>query len=292
MPLTAPFCIDVIEAYRALSRALEAASAAIQSDSALPGWMHALEYPLLQAHNGRTEAINLIGQNQYLDNQEGRSILIGMGLFGASDNTLKVLHELNAKKRAFKQAILQLKADRDNERLHRVFEALLSTERHGNTQAALKRSGMARLHLKQCYRQIPILEQRPLKVSWSWANTRSIKRITKADAVALLKKKGDDPGIQRQLMQVESLRPQEQIAIVQNLAPHLRTNVVFETADGLERKMLKGSLPLFYPASAGEPLPEVVLPKPKNSERQKRSDIKIDPEPFLPAIRGHRYQAA
>jgi hypothetical protein len=288
--------IAVIESFRVLSLELEALLPLIvEADKDLPAWMEPLPYPALRNENPREAACRLYRQNTYLEDQEGREILFGVGLIGARPDTLKQAQALNLAKAQFKASIQALKAQKlafTDDWLREAFLGLFDSLRHEFTATALTAAGLSRLHLKQCYRQLPLLEKQPLKVSWSWANTRSIKRISKADAIALLQKKGEDPGIALQIDKVQAMNPGECIAIVQELAPHLRTNLVYPgMAEAVDRAMTKGSLPLLYPAQPGDPLPKVIPPKAtRNPERQTRSDLKIDPEIYLPAIRGHRYR--
>lgn len=284
--------IDVIEAFKAIQIHLNHLQERMLQDTGLPAWLAPLPYPGLKNDDPREASMRLYRQTTYLDDQEGREILIGVGLLGCSEATLEQARELNLAKKQFKLAIQRLKAQKlslTDDWLREAFIGLFESFRHDFTATALEAAGLSRLHLKQCYRQIPVLDRRPLKVSWSWANTRSIKKISKTDAIALLNKKGNDQGIIQQIEKVQALRAGESIAIVQELAPHLRTNVVYSSD---ERVMMKGSLPLLYPAACGEALPIIIPPKAvKNGERQTRSDMKIDAEVFLPAIRAHRYLA-
>jgi len=283
----------VLESFQSLQQHLNFLSELLPQDSKLPAWLEPLPYPSLKSDNPREATCRLYRQLTYLDDQEGREILLGVGLIGVSKKTLEQAHALNMAKKQFKQAVQALKAQKlslTDDWLREAFIQLFETFRNDYTATALEAAGLSRLHLKQCYRQIPILDKRPLKVSWSWANTRSIKKISKKDAIELLNKKGDDLGIQSQISKVHAMSAGECIAIVQELAPHLRTNIVYPGVDEVDRVMMKGSLPLLYPAQFGEELPVIIPPKPiKLGERQTRSDMKIDPEVYLPAIRGHRY---
>jgi hypothetical protein len=282
--------ITVLESFKKLHSELAELQSFILEDAHLPCWLEPLPYPALKHDNPREAVNRLLRQNTYLDGQEGREILIGVGLIGSSAKTLEQAANLNLAKKQFKLSIQTLKAQKlklTDDWLREAFIGFFENIRHEFTSLALEAAGLSRLHLKQCYRQIPALNKRPLKVSWSWANTRSIKKISKLDAIALLNKKGNDFGIQQQIEKVHGLHATESIAIVQELAPHLRTNIIFSPDD---RFMTKGSLPLLYPATLGEALPQVIPPKLiKQSERQTRADLKIDPEVFLPAIRGHKY---
>ncbi len=288
------FHLAVIDAFAALCDALQAATLSIEQDKHLPAWMQPLDAAPLRHTHQHTQCIRLLKQLEYIDEQEGREILIGVGIFAASQKTLDTLHALNTCKSAFKYAIQNLKCQSiktDDQALFHAFQALLSQHRHTETDHTLSRGGLSRLHLKQCYRQIPILNSRPVKVSWLWANTKSIKKISKKQAIALLEKKGNDEGILAQINKVSRLKESEHIAIVQTLAPHLRTNIVMPNETESARHMLKGSLPLFYLHEDNTELPKIVPPKTvkKQENRPTRSDVKIDPEVFLPAIRGHLY---
>lgn len=286
--------LDVINTFRDVCDALRAASTLIHADSDLPGWMKPLDTPILRDANIHLQSTRLLHQLEYLDEQEGREILLGVGVFAVRQATLDALHHLNTTKSAFKYAIQNLKSQAiktDDQALSHAFRALLSKTRHDETHQSLDTTGMVRLHLKQCYRQIPLLEARPIKVSWCWANTRSIKRISTAQALALLEKKGNDAGILAQIDKVAALPSGTPIAIVQELAPHLRTNVLMPQGAQTERRMLKGSLPLFYVHEEGTDLPMIRLANDtrKQENRPRRNDVKIDPTVYLPAIRGHLY---
>jgi len=161
----------------------------------------------------------------------------------------------------------------------------------------LHRIGLSRLHLKQCYRLIPYFEKRPDKITWTWANTRSIKRITVLEADALLLKQGEDNRIAWQRQKLAQLSQDEPLAVVQELAPHLRANVVFRDNEKATptRKMIKGPVPIFY--AEHNCLQPNLLPcfrppkekKAKDKDRLTRNDMKLEPNLFLPAIRAHRY---
>lgn len=289
-------CIDVINSFRELNSSLGLVTHAIcEIDKDLPGWFQ--EPPALDlapSLSNREKACALLRQLEYLDSQKPREILVGAGLFAASQTTIDALAALNTAKNNFKRAILKLKAAKistSDEFLTNSFESLLSV-RNKELATTLTRMGMARVHLKQCYRRVPYFLVRPSKVSWTWANTRSIKKINKEDALLMLQKGGQDQGIMRQIQLLQGIPSTEKLAIVQELAPHLRANLVFPGSDGNTRLMVKGPVPLFYLHEDNLVLPDFVPPgakKGKDKERTVRKDVKINPEPFLPAIRAHRY---
>ncbi|MGJ3494328.1 hypothetical protein PsalN5692_02682 [Piscirickettsia salmonis] len=288
MTLEAELRIDVINSYEALTHALSALKVSIDNDQHLPSWV--------EDHSAtpRQTSYQAISQLEYLSDQPPKETLLYTGLIGASSHTLDCAKHVNQTKEQFKQAMLALKAAKvavHDPILLSHFERHLQ-ERSANTRASLQKMGLARLHLKQCYRKIPILDERPQKISWTWAHTRAIKRLSAADCIILLQKKGKDPGILQQLERAKQLHTDTPLAIIQELAPHLRANVVFAKGQSKNRIMLKAPLPVFYPHQVGDTFPQIKAAgskQPKNPLRAQRTDVKIDPEPFLPAIRAHRY---
>ncbi len=292
-------CIDVINSFKVLQRSLQTVTEHVcVLDKDLPAWFQAppsLAMPLYA--NTRQQACILMQQLEYLDTQQPREILVGAGIIACSNETIIALQELNNAKNTFKQAILKFKAAKvatDHDLISQNFEALLA-QRDPSFASNLRRMGLSRIHLKQCYRKIPYYLLRPNKISWTWANTRSIKRISVQEAEALLRKHTQDAGIERQIKLVQGLDRNETLAIVQDLAPHLRANLVLPDGNSTKRAMVKGPVPIFYLADDDLTLPELTQPgikRGRNKERVIRSDVKINPEPFLPAIRAHRYYEA
>lgn len=282
----------VLDAFEMLMQGLGTLSEHIRQDSDRVAWIHA-EATLGPTLAFREKVIEVIHQVYYAPGQLPREITVCAGLVGASADTLALAERVNQLKIHFKQRVLALKENksftRQPEATAQFSEILM---RFPTTATALRNIGLARLHLKQCYRQIPLLPHAPSKISWTWAHTRSIKKISRDMALQLLHKRGDDIGIQLQIQKLSTLSPHEPLAIVQELAPHLRANVVFERSDGVTRCMIKGPVPIFFPADPATPLPQFCAPVPrkeKNQHRSTRSDVKLDPIVFLPAIRAHRY---
>lgn len=286
--------LDVLDAFLALTESLTQLNEGIRQDSDRIAWTQSdLEYSDYKNHAPREKVISVINQLHYLPEQPPREIVVCAGFLGASQLTLEKARNVNLCKNRFKQAILELKSIKlsanDPNLLAGFSEILL---RSPSTSNALRNVGLSRLHLKQCYRKIPILEAPPAKISWTWAHTRSIKKISLSTAQSLLLKRGNDSGIEIQLKKLGSLAPNETLAIVQELAPHLRANIVFHLPEGDKRIMIKGPIPIFFPAEPNAPYPQFTAPVKKcdkNQMRSTRSDVKLDPQVFLPAIRAHRY---
>lgn len=254
--------------------------------------MDPLLFPLYQSCP-RDKSVAIISQLQYLDHQAPREIIVCAGFIGASESTLALAKCVNECKDYFKAMVLSLKSAKiplNDPELIEHFDPILVNAAHHRQQ--LKKMGLARLHLKQCYRKIPILPKAPQKISWTWANTRSIKKISITEATLKLHQKGNDVGIQLQLQKLNSLSPYESLAIVQDLAPHLRANLVFQQGNMIQRKMIKGPMPIFFPCDHQTALPDFKPPTPKkgrDENRMIRCDVRLEPTPFLPAIRAHRY---
>jgi hypothetical protein len=283
---------QVTDALETMLLSLDVLGEALLEESALMAWVmdgNAL-FNFPDHFSAREKIIQILTQFEYLSTQAPREIVVCAGFVGASLETLEIIRKLNDQKDEFKRTILALKKVKPS--LHED-DFLLSHKRSLPTANNLRKMGLARLHLKQCYRKIPILTSAPLKISWTWANTRSIKRITILEAEKLLRKRNIfDEGIALQLKKLSSLPSNETLAIVQDLAPHLRANLVMEPCQARERIMVKGSVPIFFPASLNQPWPEFKPPKiktAKDSARVIRNDVRLEVLPFLPAIGAHRY---
>jgi len=297
MPLESELRIQVIESFKAILQSLAVLREhMLEIDADLPVWFAPPPYLLFNSETGlREKAFRLLAQLEYIDGQDPREILVGPGLIAASEKTLLAIESLNAVKNEFKKAMISLKAHHPNNKdpfLNESFEALLES-RPNITQEVLRKIGLARLHLKQTYRRIPYFSTRPTKVSWTWANTRAIKRISVQAAEIKLKKMGSDIGIEQQLTKLYTLQQDEPLAIIQELAPHLRANVVLPiNAHDTKRMMVKGPIPLFYLHEPHTGLPDIRPPgskKGRDQNRPIRSDVLIDSTPFLTAIHAHRY---
>ena len=259
MLLTSNYRIHVLEAYQTIETLLHQLYNALQADSLLGTWVQEFSHNnelLLHHVNPRERAFNIINQLEYLPLQAPKEIIVCAGFLGASEATLQIVQQLNAAKDAFKKTILALKANKislQDEFLNNQFSQAYP-QRDVETARLLKKSGLARLHLKQCYRKLPILATAPLKIGWTWAHTRSIKKITVAQAYEKLcqkAQKNHDIGIQLQIKKLMSLPEKTPLAIVQELAPHLRANVILEDEQGFQkRRMIKRIDAYFLPGPA------------------------------------------
>lgn len=285
--------IDLLIRFEKLLAQLDAFCIAVRQDSELPAWVSRTEAELVENMDMRLKAIQLYRALWYEDSQDGRETLTCPGVVGASMATLAVAHACNTAKDEFKSVVLALKSLGRTEMrsgiadLHRRWETVA---------AAMRRMGVARLNLKQAYRHIPLLEQRPLKVGFTWSKQgRVIQRTSVATARRLLEQRVETPQIRLELQRLAGISGSEPLARVRSVCPHLRANIVFPEAGHPEvlRRLMQAPLPILVPLQHGERLPEfvAVTPEPPVSLRLRRADVRIEDEPFLPSIRLYRYRS-
>ncbi|MGM0784267.1 MAG: DNA replication terminus site-binding protein [Pseudomonadota bacterium] len=229
----------------------------------------------------------------YQDGQDGRATRSHVGLVAADDTLLERVAMVNAAKAEF--AALLARIREAHPPLIAEIKAVLPF-RHPELHQHLRGSGLARLHLKQCWRAIPVAEAPVARVRLAWYTSgRSIKRLTVREAEQkLLALDTDAPHVRIQLHKLAGLPSSEPLAQVQGQAPLMRANLFFTEplADGRTRRALNVALPVFVPAPRGR-LPDRNEPPatpPETRTRARRRDERLESEPFLPSLRIHRYR--
>lgn len=284
---TSSLGITLLESYRHLLTAVADIASAVGGETRLPVWVALSEAEHQQQLSPRAKAAGLYQALWYQDGQEGRETLTCPGIVGADAATLALARQCNAAKDAFKRAVLALKtlprpqANRLMEDLHQRAEPV---------SRAMRRMGAARLNLKQAYRHIPLLEQRPEKIGFTWSNQgRTIQRTTVAEARRLLERRAESPEVNQALAALARVPEHEILARVRSVCPHLRANLLFPGSG--QRRLMQAPLPIMIPLRVGEHLPEFVPVgvEPSGQQRLRRSDVRIEDQPFLPLIRVHRY---
>ncbi len=228
----------------------------------------------------------------YRDGQDGRETRSRHGLVMINDQISEQIKLCNERKDAFRAIVQKTQKALETSQFNEHLGALGT--RHSALRESLHFSGLSRVHLKQCYRHIPVLEAAPLKVGFSWyTNGRSIRRLSVDEAEQKLLALGEDKAhIQIQLNKLHGLPATQGIAQVQTLAPVVRANLVYPDSHSRQRQAMNVALPLMIP---GELLPEfnqIASEPPAERTRQRRSDQKVSDDPFLPSIRVHLYHAA
>lgn len=274
--------VELIDSLNSLHQALLLFSQQL-SMSTLPFWL-----PGPTAAN-LPQAATLYTDIWYQDGQDGRTTLSQHGIIGANSPLIDATLGLNQAKANFQKLATQYRLSQASDLLEQLHQ------RSEKIAALLHQHGAARLHLKQCYRQIPLLTQRPNKIGFSWYTSgRSIRKLTPTEAEEkLLKMDIDQPHIQQQLQAIGNLRPSDMLAQIQNQVPVMRANMIWKNQDQVVRKARNTSLPIIIALDDDNPcLPaynEPPLIPPETRSRLERSDLKIDPQPFLPSLRAHRY---
>ncbi|WP_114416387.1 DNA replication terminus site-binding protein [Marinospirillum perlucidum] len=251
-------------------------------------WMLGADNP--QASQERL--INSLLDLWYLDGQDGRVTRSYPGLVAASEATWELLGEVNQAKVAFSHCLDQLRKSCPDE-IPEARQRL--AERHQALHAHLSEQGLARLHLKQSWRQLPGCDRPLEQIRFSWYSSgRSIRRISHQEAeYRLLQMNADADHIQIQLKKLAALRPGEPLAQVQKQAPLMRANLFYadQRPGEPERKAFNIALPLFVLSPEGQ-LPAFNQPSPQppaQRSRAQRSDNRLEEDAFLPSIRVYRY---
>ncbi len=227
----------------------------------------------------------------YVDGQDGRETRSCFGLVSARLDQVKLAKQINTYKNTFKVLVGELKKFDGHSWLE--LKSKLNM-RHSEIHKQLHFSGLSRLHLKQTWRTIPVLDRRPVRAGLNWYTSgRSIKKISVLEAQAALEQMDtSSPHILVQLKQLGNLSPSTPLAKVQTQAPVMRANLIFDDSLGPNRLAMNVSLPILFLDLNDDGLPIHNLPDfdaPLERRRAVRSDRRIEDEPFLASIRVHLY---
>ncbi|MFC7367841.1 MULTISPECIES: DNA replication terminus site-binding protein [Vreelandella] len=225
--------------------------------------------------------------------QDGRETRNYIAVIAANDELINEFHTINHAKSHISDLLTRIKQAEPNA-LNDVKSRL--PRRHPSLNEVLRKSGFARLHLKQCWRHIPIAPAPVSRVRLAWYSSgRSIKRVSVQEAEhKLLQLDSDAPHVRIQLNKLAGIPSNEVLAQVQTQAPLMRANLFFvePLADGHTRRAHNIAMPLIVPANEGR-LPHLKAPSdtpPTTRTRAKRRDEKLEDEPFLPSLRIFRYR--
>ncbi len=283
--------ITLLDCFEELLTQLDAFCSAVRRD-VLPVWVSRTEAELQESLDMRLKAIQLYRALWYEGSEDGRETLTCPGIVGASPETLIAAQTCNTAKDAFKTAVLALKT------LGRIEMKAAMTDLHRRQESitvAMRRMGAARLNLKQAYRHIPLLVERPLKIGFTWSRQgRVIQRTRLADVRRLLEQRVETPQVLLERQRLAEISSDEVLAQVRSVCPHLRANLVFAATEGsgVRRRLMQTPLPIVTPLQPSQSLPEFVpVPaEPPVGLRLRRADVRIEDEPFLPSVRVHRYR--
>ncbi len=278
------------DSYDQLVHALMELHSSLKQDQSAgySAWVPLSELEITAGVNPIDQACELYLALFFFDGQDSHETISRHGLISASPNTLSKALLVNEAKTLFKSCI---------SRIRESFPQLLKNmpqefaERHPAIRQALRGQSLSRLHLKQCYRHIPVFTQRPVRVGFTWSmDNRSITRVSTSEAEQRLLKLGEEKQhVQSQLNKLYSLNANSSRALrkVQLLPPCVKANLVFDDQGEISRKILSCPMPILIPGFPHEPLPSyknLSIEPPKERTRPKRLDNKLSQEAFLPSI--------
>ncbi|GAA6133554.1 hypothetical protein NBRC116188_03430 [Oceaniserpentilla sp. 4NH20-0058] len=254
-------------------------------------WLPAVDQVNPKDDSNLTSACSVLQDFWYKDGQDGRETRSCFGFIALPEHVLQHAKDINTLKESFKECVQ--KFQKHNKESWVSLKGELA-RRHPSVQQQLHFSGLSRLHLKQTWRTIPIIERAPSRIGFNWYQSgRSITKITVQQAYdSLSRLNTDSKHIQVQLAALVKLPSNTPLAKVQNLAPTMRANLFYEDGHHPLRQAMNISLPILIKCSKNETLPVHNSPDtvpPTNRARAVRSDRKIEDTPFLPSIRVHRY---
>ena len=257
-------------------------------ESDAPCWMLGAEDPA----DARQKLQQALKDFWYVDGQDGRVTRSYPGLIACNQEIWEQLGAVNYCKVGFSSCIDLIKREKPSE----LPEARLRiAQRHRRLHEHLTQEGLARLHLKQTWRQLPGCDTPLEQVRFSWYTSgRSIRRISHKEAQYRLEQMDTQAAhIQVQLKKLASLPLDEPLAQIQKQAPLMRANLFFkDQLPGLPaRKAINLAMPLFILSPDGNlpPFNQPSATPPSERTRATRSDNKIEATPFLSSIRVHRY---
>lgn len=256
------------------------------------------EYPMpIWVHRGTDTPMHWLASALqdiwYKDGQAGNESTPYVGLVGARPEHVRAIHAVNEAKHAFQLSGKMLKKAAPRSFEHA--KSLFGHERR-NAQSLLNQAGLARLHTKQAWRQLPLAEEPVRRVHFSWYSSgRTIKRMTVAEVDrALCRFDTSAPHIQIQRQTLSSLPSNEVLAQVKPQNSVVRANLThFYPLPSLKIHVAMNlGMPLFVPLTEGQGLPEHNEPTlfpPAERSWPKRRDARLEEAPLFPSVHVHRY---
>lgn len=248
-------------------------------------------------------AASLFAQLNYSEDPgagDARHTLQIPGLLAVPVKIIHLAQLLNDAKYAVQQLTTEFKS---------VLADRPTLERNERLRDTLADAGYPRTHLRQCYRQILLCADTPDAIALSWIKARkSIRKVSVQwceKKLVQLDPLGEDSGIQYQRQLLADLHPSQHDLLRQvqvQSRPNLQVAEIFYddedngekgTKSGSERYRQVGysAMPILVCSDDAGRLPEFtrVDDNPPTSRRRQRRDLKIAPQPFLPALRVHLY---
>lgn len=276
-----------------LEKSLEELTHAMYNDANYPIWV----YDCSTSENPRTKILGSIQSLNYQPGQSGTDSLLCPALIGASSSTLMYVQKQNLARQTLAEVLKEFIG----------IDVLVEDELTGSitkrqwVRVVLAMLGHARLNQRQTTRTFRCFDQQPTQVSYSWVNMRRVEYTTSRKILLALEKRLEKhPGLAAKSLESEynkvaALGHTEPLAIVTPLNEQIRANVVWtdKTQNVVKRAQFYAGTPIFYPAQSGQALPKLRRLPERNTPRSyrlKRSDLKLESEPYIPRLRIYRYR--
>lgn len=278
----------MIEAYEAFVTAQNQFSQAVLADSDLPLYLPGLE----DGTSGRQLAAQTMTRSFFLPPGETE---LPSGVVCSSDATLKSALHLNQKKDELQIAVTEVReiGGAKKTSLDKLVDRALHREgrRTEELDLALGRMKLRRLDLLRCYAHIRILPPELESVSWTWATKHSsIKLIDLDEAEKMAEALPVAATRDAVLLALAGLKPGEKLALRKSLPNALRANIVFWEDKVRKRKAINVSGIMLSPSIR---LPKHCLwrddPGETAPNRLERSDVALEKEPYIKALKIYRY---
>jgi hypothetical protein len=101
----------------------------------------------------------------YQDGQDGRETRSSFGLVPATPEQIDLAIKINGQKERFKTCIKTLQKSNKEDWL--TLKGQLGRA-HPTLRQSLRYSGLSRLHIKQTWRHIPVIERTPIRAGFNW----------------------------------------------------------------------------------------------------------------------------
>jgi hypothetical protein len=162
-------------------------------------------------------------------------------------------------------------------------------------RAILRSIGRSDLNLTAAYRHVPILGAYPVRIAYTRALTRRVRRMTREALLERLRF-SDKPGAAEDRARLQSTADRH-LALVDPHVANVRANVWYQSRDARNRDcvQLSAELPILYRAGRRQALPAISFlsaadwARAADGPRRPRA-TRLEPEPFLQTLPAFRYR--
>lgn len=281
--------MTMLEAYEAFLAAQREFADAVLADAELPWFLPGYDGA---SEHARQAAMTSMTRNFFL--APGQTELLS-GILCSSERTLEAAAQLNETKDRLQTAITEVReiGGAKKTSLDKLVDRALHREgrRTDELDLALGRMKLRRLDLLRCYAHIRTLPPALESVSWTWATKHSsIKLISLDEAEKMAEALPVAATREAVLLALAGLKPGEKLALRKSLPNALRANIVFWEDKIRKRRAINVSGIMLSPSVN---LPKHCLwrddPGETPPSRLERSDVTLEKEPYIKALKIYRY---